>query len=405
MSCPVEYWIWLQRALGAGKKISDYLLYYGDPRNIYEAGREKLLKTGIIDRKIIDALAEYSPSQSYSIMKQCEDNGWKIIAYDNEYYPPLLRKINDSPLVLYVQGDETVLAKQFSMGIVGTRKASGYGIKVAKDISKILVQAGSVIVSGGALGIDSASHEAAIEAGGKTVAILGGGLGNSYLSQNEPLRQRIAENGALVSEYFPFEEPTVKSFPIRNRLISGMCRGTIVVEAKIKSGSIGTANHAKKQGRPVFAVPGEMFDLNFEGTNYLINNGALPLFNVADIVNYYKDMIMSENDGEMPEIEYSVPSEKERPVKSESEKREIREIKEKPQVEKKKQHQKVQLPETATENAVKLYGIITEIAKTADEYVEETGMSVQDMFAAITELEIYGVVTMYSGNRYGLKIN
>lgn len=400
MSCPVEYWIWLQRTLGAHKKISDYLLYYGDPRNIYEAGREKLLKSGIIDRKIIDALAEYSPSQSYSIMKRCEDNGWKIITYDDECYPPLLKKINDSPVVLYVNGDETVLKSQFCVGIVGARKASEYGIKAAKDISSTLVQAGAVIVSGGAMGIDSASHEAAIESGGKTVAFLGCGLGYNYLEENETLRKRIAENGAVVSEYFPFEAPTRLSFPVRNRLISGMCRGTIVVEAKIRSGSIGTANHAKRQGRPVFAVPGEMFDLNFEGTNYLISNGALPLFNVSDIVNYYKDLIMNENDGEMPEIKYSRPSE--RPVKTVSEKRER---KEKPQVKNTVLPQKVQLPESATENAVRLYGIITENAKTADEYVEETGMSVQDMFAAITELEIYGVVTMYSGNRYGLKIN
>lgn len=400
MSCPVEYWIWLQRTLGAGKKLSDFLLYYGDPRNIYETGREKLLKSGIIDRKIIDALAEYSPSQSYSIMKQCEDNGWKIITFDHECYPPWLKKINDSPVVLYVHGDETVLKSQFSVGIVGARKASEYGIKVAKNISNSLVQAGAVIVSGGALGIDSAAHEAAIEAGGKTIAFLGCGLGYNYLEENEPLRKRISENGAVVSEFFPFEAPTRMSFPVRNRLISGMCRGTIVVEAKIKSGSIGTANHAKKQGRPVFAVPGEMFDLNFEGTNYLIKNGALPLFNVSDIVNYYKDLIMSENDGEMPEINYGRSSE--RPAKTVSEKR-VK--KEKPQVDNKTQHQKVKLPDTATENAVKLYGIITENAKTADEYVEATGMSVQDMFAAITELEIYGVVTMYSGNRYGLKIN
>lgn len=400
MSCPVEYWIWLQRTLGAGKDMGELLSYFGDPRKIYEAGRNNLLMSGIINRKIADALAMFSPSESYSIMKQCENNGWKIITYDDECFPSLLKGLNDCPVVLYVNGDEKILKTQFGIGIVGTRKASEYGIKAAKDISSALAQTKAVIVSGGAVGIDSAAHKAAIEAGGKTIAFLGSGLGSDYLPENEQLRRSIAENGALVSEYLPFTPPTRYSFPVRNRLISGMSRGTIVVEASEKSGSVITAQHAIKQGRDVFAVPGEIFNEKHAGTNHLINNGAVPLFNVSDVVDYYSDVIMSLNDGVMPEIDYNFSTDN---VKDTNTSVQVtwQTVEKEPTV--KIKREKPNLPGYATENAAKLYGIITEEPKTVDEYVTEIDMTVQDVLSAVTELELYGVVTMHSGKRYGLK--
>ena len=402
MSCPVEYWIWLQRTLGTGKDTEELLSYFGDPRKIYEAGRKNLLMSGIINHKIADSLAMFSPSESYTVIKQCENNGWKIITYDDENFPPMLRSLNDSPVVLYVHGDEKVLKSQLCIGIVGTRNASEYGIKAAKDISYSLAKTGTVIVSGGAVGIDAAAHSAAIEAGGKTVAFLGSGLGSDYLMENEKLRQNIAANGALVSEFLPFTPPTRFSFPVRNRLISGMCKGTIVVEAGEKSGSIITAKNAIKQGRDIFAVPGEIFNKKHAGTNYLINNGAVPVFGVSDVIDYYSDIIMELNGGIIPEVNsnfrMSDESHTEKKIQVTWET-----VKKEPPARKKQE--KAQLPEFATENAKKLYGIITEDAKTADEYVIETGMSVQDVLSAITELELYGIVMMHSGKRYGLKIN
>lgn len=402
MSCPVEYWIWLQRTLGTGKETEELLSYFGDPRKIYEAGRKNLLMSGIINHKIADSLAMFSPSESYNVIKQCENNGWKIITYDDENFPPMLRSLNDCPVVLYVHGDEKVLKSQLCIGIVGTRNASEYGIKAAKDISYSLAQTGVVIVSGGAVGIDAAAHLAAIEAGGKTVAFLGNGLGSDYLMENEKLRQNIAENGALVSEFLPFTPPTRFTFPVRNRLISGMCKGTIVVEAGEKSGSIITAKNAIKQGRDIFAVPGEIFNKKHAGTNYLINNGAVPVFGVSDVIDYYSDIIMELNGGIIPDINSNFRMNEE----SHAEKKiqvTWETVKKEPPV--RKNQEKAQLPEFATENAKKLYGIITENAKTADEYVVETGMSVQDVLSAITELELYGIVMMHSGKRYGLKIN
>ena len=402
MSCPVEFWIWLQRTLGAGKDTEELLSYFGDPRKIYEAGRKNLLMSGIINRKIADSLAMYSPSESYTIMKQCENNGWKIITYDDENFPPLLKKLTDCPVVLYVHGDEKVLKSQFCIGIVGTRNASEYGIKAANDIAYSLAQTGAVIVSGGAIGIDSAAHSAAIDAGGKTVAFLGNGLGSDYLMENEPLRQRIAANGALVSEFLPFTPPTRYSFPVRNRLISGMSRGTIVVEAGEKSGSIITARNAIKQGRDIFAVPGEIFNKKHAGTNYLINNGAIPVFGVTDVIDYYSDVIMDLNGGIIPDVSSNFHTDNQNRTEQ---KQQVTWETVKKETPVRKKQEKAQLPDFATENAKKLYGIITEDAKTADEYVLESGMSVQDVLSAITELELYGIVMMHSGKRYGLKIN
>ena len=417
MNCPVEYWIWLQRTLGTGKDTGEILAYFGNPVNIYEAGRKNLLMSGIINRKIADSLAKYSPSQSYTVMKQCENNGWHIIPYDSEYYPPMLRKLDNSPLVLYVCGDPAVLTHSFCIGVVGTRNASQYGTKAAADISFALAKAGAVIVSGGALGIDSVAHSSAIQAGGRTVAYLGCGLGCDYLKENKPLRDEISENGALVSEFLPFTEPTRYTFPVRNRLISGMCQGTVVVEAGARSGSIITAKYAMRQGRDLFAVPGEIFNKNNEGTNNLLNSGAVPVLKVSDIISFYTEQILSVNSGVMPVIDYDSDSGKNAisyPAaqitwKTIDNNSTANAVKKCPSgAEKKdtsKTTEKQALPDYATGNAKKLYGIITDEPKTADDFVVETGMTVQDVLSAVTELELYGFVTMHSGKRYGLKIN
>lgn len=410
MKCPVEYWIWLQRTLGSGKDVDELLSFFGTPEKIYEAGRQRLAESGLVNKKTADALAKFSPSESYSVLRQCEINGWHIITHDDERFPERLRRIPNSPLVLYVDGDADVLHSRFSVGIVGTREASERGLNAAMNIADALARVGAVVVSGGALGIDRASHEAAMNAGGKTVAFLGCGLGCSYLAENRKMRECIAENGALVSEFLPFSEPSRFTFPVRNRLISGISNGVVVVEAGEKSGSIITADYARKQGKDLFAVPGEIYNRKHAGTNMLISNGAVPVFSVSDVVNYYDDLIRALNQGTMPEYDrfaYADESQIKKPSKqitwSETEKSPP--VTAEMQKQKAEAAEKIQLPEYATENAVKLYGIMTETAKTVDEYVEATGLTVADVLSALTELEMYSAVSMESGKRYGLKNN
>lgn len=409
MKCSVEYWIWLQRTLGAGRDVDELLAFFGTPQKMYEAGRNGLFQSGLVNKKTADSLCRYSPSESYTVIKQCEANGWHIIPADDDRYPQKLRTIQNSPPVLYVCGDAEILKSPFCVGMVGTRNASENGINAAKNIADALAKVGAVVVSGAALGIDRASHEAAMDAGGKTIAFLGSGLGSKYLAENESLRKRISENGALVSEFLPFSDPTRFTFPVRNRLISGISKGVVVVEAGEKSGSIITAEYARKQGRDLFAVPGEIYNRNHAGTNMLIGNGAVPLFSVDDIVNFYDDTIRRLNKGKVPEynsITYAPQSEKYQQDKQLSWK-DTKED-ETPVVKNKKQEiaepvKKSQLPEYATENAVKLYGVMTNEPRTADEYVLLTGLTVSDVLSALTELEIYSVAEICEGKRYALK--
>lgn len=402
MSSSPEYWIWLQKTLGAGACIDEIIRFFGSPEKLYEAGKAAWFESGIFSDKIYKSLVTFSPSESYQVMKACRDNGWHIVTYDDENYPPILKEIKNFPLVLYVQGDPQVLKSPFSIGIVGTREATGYGRDVAEGLSYSLAQAGCVIVSGGALGIDSRSHEGAIKAGGRTIAFLGSGLGSDYLKTNEALREAIAANGAVVSEFLPYSQPSRSTFPIRNRLISGISRGLVVIEAGVNSGSLITAKCALEQGKDVFAVPGNILNSGYMGTNNLIRDGAKAVFSVMDILegylDKYGDYINTGNTNKSLQMSNNY-AEQETPVSKHvaSEKQENKQNAEAAAV---VAEEKKQLPEYASEQAAKLFGIMSEEPATADELVARSGLPVHELLSALTELEMYSLVTMHSGKRY-----
>lgn len=415
MKCPPEYWIWLQRTLGAGRKLNDLLSHFGDPANMYEMGRSAWLDSGLLTVSTANKLASYSPSQSYDIMKLCRENGWSIVTFDDENYPENLKEIYGFPAVLYVWGDPSVLRSEVCISMVGTRNASDYGLKVAKSLSYSLAKAGATIVSGGAVGIDSMAHSGALEADGKTIAFLGCGLGYSYLKVNGPLRRKIARNGAVVSEYMPFSPPTRQTFPVRNRLISGISLGTVVIEAGEKSGSLITARHALEQNRDVFAVPGDVMNSNYFGTNSLIRDGAKAVFSHMDILDEYIDVYgkyLTTDTEYLPIVSVDVPKEetteknhstqKEKTRKTAAEKEKAAKTEEIKQEE--KNTAKHELPSYATENAKKVFMHMTEEPLLADKIISLTGLPVQDVLSALTELEMYRLVTLHSGKRYSLKI-
>ena len=405
MKCGPEYWIWLQRALGAGAVTDEIVGFFGSAEKVYEAGRNQWLESGLFSEKMCKALVLCSPSESYGIMKKCKDNDWAIITPDDEKYPPMLRSIRNFPLVLYVHGDTEVLSCPFSIGIVGTRDASSYGMDVAEAVSYNLAEAGSVVVSGGALGIDSRAHEGAIRAGGKTIAFLGSGLGSDYLKSNEALRESIAENGALVSEFLPFTSPSRSTFPIRNRLISGMTQGLVVIEAGLNSGSLITAKCAAQQGRDIFAVPGNILNTGYLGTNNLIRDGAKAVFSVMDILEGYLDkygkFLDTRNaDKSLQPCNNYVghdntdrAKKKNDDMKKEKTSVSVKDKQEKPVI-------RAQLPDYASENARALYDVITAEPKTADELSELSGMQIHNVLSALTELEMYSLVSMHEGKRY-----
>lgn len=206
-----------------------------------------------------------------------------IITIFDENYPEGLKYIYSKPLVLYIKGKITK-EDDLALAMVGSRKATSYGIWATEKFVKELVKLGVTIVSGLALGIDSVAHRVALESNGRTIAVLGNGLDIVYPRKNKDLYREITKNGALITEYFFGVSPFAYNFPQRNRIISGLSLGVVVIEAKEKSGSLITAQHALEQGKEVFALPGNINSIFSKGTNKLIKDGAKPIMDIDDIV-------------------------------------------------------------------------------------------------------------------------
>ena len=199
-------------------------------------------------------------------------------------YPSLLTALHDPPAVLHVRGDVQILTEP-AVAVVGARSCSPYGAQVARGLARELAGAGAVVVSGLARGIDGEAHRGALEAGGRTVAVLGCGIDRDYPRSHAELAGRIRASGAVVSEYPPGTEPAPWRFPARNRIIAGLCAATVVVEARERSGALITADFALELGRDVFAVPGEITSLLSAGTNDLLRQGAAPLLGAEDVLS------------------------------------------------------------------------------------------------------------------------
>ncbi len=216
--------------------------------------------------------------------RRITEHGISLLTLEDDHYPAALRTIHDPPFLLYMKGSLTS-ADDAAIGVVGSRRTTHYGRDQAKKLSFQLAKAGFCIVSGLARGIDTAAHEAALAAGGRTIAVLGSGIGNLYPPENQALADRIAESGAVLSEFPVLYVPDKQSFPLRNRIVAGISRGLLVVEAPVRSGSLITANQALEQGRSVFAVPGPIDRPTSEGCHRLIQQGATLVCTVQDVID------------------------------------------------------------------------------------------------------------------------
>lgn len=222
------------------------------------------------------------PLRNASSRKIVEGLRESVITLSDADYPALLREIIDPPLALHTLGDRTLLATT-AVAIVGSRRASPYGINAAQQLTRDLAEAGLTIVSGLARGIDAAAHEAALDSHSHTIAVLGTGIDVIYPRTNTRLFRRIESEGLILSEFPPGTPPLPENFPMRNRVISGLCVGTIIVEATSRSGSLITARMAAEQGREVFAIPGSIFSKGTEGTHRLIQYGAKLVHDAGDV--------------------------------------------------------------------------------------------------------------------------
>ena len=280
-----KYWVWLSSLHGVGSKSCLNLIrYFGSAENVFQCSFSELMASGLIREQTARTISEQRNLENINeYLKIVKENGIKVYTIHENEYPENLKNIYDPPPILYVKG-ELIKEDVFSVSIVGSRKASDYGLKVAQRIASRLAELGITIVSGMALGIDSAAHRGALLAKGRTIAVFACGLKYVYPMTNYLLSQEIQKSGAIISEY-PFDtEAYPAQFPARNRIISGMSLGVIVVEAGEKSGSLITADFALEQGREVFAVPGNINSPNSKGTNTLIKNGAKLVSKIEDII-------------------------------------------------------------------------------------------------------------------------
>ena len=399
------YWIWLQRVLGYGNpRIRQIAAAYPNIEDFYHASLAQKRLCAHFTPAQENAFSKEELQNSQTVIDRCESLNYNIITFADEIYPKRLKEIYNPPCVLYVDGALPKLDDYLCVAVVGTRTATREGVRTAFTMSADLARAGAVVVSGGALGIDCAAHRGVLQSGGVTVCVLGCGINCRYLMENEQMRRLITVNGAVISEYPPDFKPLARNFPMRNRIISGLSNGVLVVEAGEKSGSLITAALALEQNRDVFAVPGSITNTVCRGSNTLIKQGARAVTSFSDILEEYLGV------DELPE---------ETPVSQDFE----REINAVPTAASRAREKSYDNPQPAayhkndmkpvrkengkekeplTQDAQAVLGVLSEseIPLHVDLLIERLGLPAGSLLAALTELELSGLVRQAPGRRY-----
>ena len=284
MSEPRQYWVAFSLVKGIGAvRFQALLNFFGDPQIAWGAPTEALREAGLSEKVIENVVELRSAINLDQVWHQLEAQGITVLIQTDENYPRRLQELEQPPPVLYMLGELTS-EDEWAVAVVGTRRVTAYGRQVAEDIAGTLARNGITVISGLARGIDSISHQAALDAGGRTIAVLGSGLDRIYPPENRRLAEQIAAHGALISDYPPGTPPEASNFPPRNRLISGLSLAVVIVEAGQTSGALITAAFAADQGREVFAVPGNISSPGSKGTNRLIRDGAQPLLHPEQVL-------------------------------------------------------------------------------------------------------------------------
>jgi DNA processing protein len=361
---PCARWLALGRVKGLGsvgfKKLA---IAFADPTEAFSASPAELEHVEGLHRDAIDGLVHFSDWVAVEDeLRRTRDAGVEIVEFTAPEYPARLRLIADPPPLLYVKGalrpeDERAVA------IVGSRSASDYGRRVARDLARGLAALGFTVVSGMARGIDGAAHERALQAGGRTIAVLGSGAERPYPAEHEGLYRRISENGAVVSELPVGTKPMAFNFPARNRLISGLSLGVVVVEATEKSGSLITAALALEQGREVFAVPGEAGASRSRGAHRLIREGAKLVETVDDIIEEIAPQLARRVDASTAVTERV-------------------------------------LPPNAGEHARKIFVLLQDNPLHVDQVIERSGLPAAQVLEVLLDLELQGFVRQSPGKLY-----
>ena len=279
-----KFWVGFNLIKGIGAvRIQGLIAYFGDLEAAWKAAPAELARAGLALRLIERVVQARGGVSLDRVWENIEKQDIKILTWEDEVYPQRLKEIDQPPPVLYIRG-EYLPDDLFAVAIVGTRRVTPYGRQITEELSSFLAANNMTVISGLARGVDAVAHQTTLKAGGRTIAVLGSGVDKIYPPEHRALADQIVERGAIVSDYAPGTPPEASNFPPRNRIISGLSLAIIVVEAGETSGALITAEFAAEQGREVFAVPGSIFAPQSKGTNKLIQNGALPLLSVNDLM-------------------------------------------------------------------------------------------------------------------------
>lgn len=382
------HWIWFAglNKISAAQKIA-LLERFSDPEEIFTLGAAALKQTESVTDQMLQEMNTKDLSAAEKIVKICADKGIDIVTFADKAYPARLRNIYDPPMVLYCKGTLPNTEAAPVIGVVGTRKATAYGLSVARDMSRQIAACGGIVVSGGAGGIDTLALQGALEMEKSVVAVLGCGVDICYPKENKRLFDRIPEKGCLISEYAPGTRPYSWNFPRRNRIISGMSNGVLVVEAPEKSGALITARDALEQGRDVFVVPGNINVATCAGSNALLQGYAMAAFTGWDILQEYQQMYPGavqkrEVPAHIREAEYTPAKVAQQPLK--------------PQQETNPASAKtIQL--TADEEMVAK--CLTQEPRQVDEIIAQLKLPAAKVMSILTMLTVKGVVRSHPGKR------
>ena len=383
----LKYWLWLTELPGLTNQTRLALLrHFPTPEDVYYADPEEVLLTEGITREQAKLLEDKDCSGADRILADCQQLDLDLLTIQDAGYPNRLRNIYDPPCLLYVRGRLPAFDDEASIAVVGTRDCTPYGISSAEKLGYGLAAGGAVVVSGLARGVDSAALRGALRAGGTVTAVLGNGLDVVYPPENRYLYEDVAAAGALVSEYPPGTSPEARHFPVRNRIMSGLCVATLVVEAPARSGALITAGTALEQGRDVFAVPGPIDAPASVGCNRLIRDGAGLVTDAWDILGEYEprfpDKLRREGAKETPAVlGYQARQKTEpKPVP--------------PSVSISRNDYSL------TDDQIRLLRALTEEPMLVDDLIELTEIPTRRVLSALTVLEIEHLVTQHSGKRY-----
>jgi DNA processing protein len=357
-------WVALSRVQGLGcvsfKKLAGH---FGDPTEALSASTAALAEIQGLDQSVIDGLRNFSAwDEAEKEIIRAEKAAVKIVPFTDSSYPARLRMIPDPPSLLYLKG-EIRRDDEKAVAVVGSRSTSDYGRRVARDLCRGLASLGFTVVSGMARGIDGTAHETSLNAGGRTIAVLGSGVDRVYPAEHDKLYRRISENGAVISEFPMGTRPLAFNFPARNRLISGLSLGVVVVEATEKSGSLITAALALEQGREVFAVPGEVGASRSRGAHRLIRQGAKLVETVDDIVEEIAPQLLVRSGKTL-----SAP--------------------------------RRTLPQNLGDEFQRIFGLFQERPLQIDEVIESSGCSPSRVSEILLDLELQGYIKQLPGKKY-----